>query len=695
MKIWILTNDYKPTYGYGISSYIDQAIRMYTPKHQVSIFTPDSYQSSIESLENNVCIVRYFDKSLTNNEFINMYLGMSHQAAEEILLHIDQNGAPDSIEVQDCMALGYYLLLRKQQGEARLKNTSIVLVAHTPRFLLITANQENQFSHDNYLISMHEKECYRMADAVLCPSKFLADQLREYLPEITITIVPLPFELCQETTCPQDIAQDILFVGRLEPRKGILAALEIIEDMWKKEQPLRVTLIGANYYLEPYACSAIEYISKKYHQAIIQGYLKIIQQLPPALVYEQMRRSRFVLIPSTFDNFPITCLEAMALGTPVIAATSGGQAELINEQTGFIFSWETPADFAKVLDSALQSPQKTLQQKTTAAKELLQAYCGYTNVLTQREKILTAIHKRSFSPYSPKRFAQEQFAKIIPPISEEKLSLELYGVLEKKKGTLLNYTSGKTSERQSIPQLLSIIVITTNPTKTLINRLQQINTTQYGKKELLLIDAGTWLPESNKLLESLLKQKNIPLRFFRIHESNTSKACNCGARLAQGEFITFIRDTEMVSADFYSKAIQQLQQNTAYSFCYSWVAITGLYEQILPMFFPELPYLLYNNVVSPIAVYRRDIYLSFGQKPETYNDGTEDHLSTLHLLQAGHTGQVLLEVLSFIVITNESQAYHPQTLQSVYKELPELIQKYGIETLRLVKANTPCDLTLK
>lgn len=137
-------------------------------------------------------IVRYFDKSHSNNEYINLYLGMSYQAAEELLDFIDKEGAPAAIEIQDCMALGYYLLLRKQQGDKRLQKTCIYLVAHTPRFLLIEANKEQPYTHDNYLITMHEKECYRMADAVICPSQFLAKQLNENLPEIKINIIPLP-----------------------------------------------------------------------------------------------------------------------------------------------------------------------------------------------------------------------------------------------------------------------------------------------------------------------------------------------------------------------------------------------------------------------------------------------------------------------------------------------------------------------
>lgn len=696
MKIWILTNDYKPTYGYGISSYIDQAIHMYQSKHQVTIFTPDIYQNTIETLTENTRIIRFFDKSHTTSEYINIYLGLSKQIAEEVLSQIDKEGcAPDTIEVQDCMALGYYLLLRKQQGEARLSKTTIIVVAHTPRFLLVEANQEHTFAHDNYLIGMHEKECYRLADAVICPSNFLAQKLKKAIPEIDLNIIPLPFELHPQLDLPtQPPLQDILYIGRLEPRKGILTALETIAKLWNKGLKFRVTIVGADYYYEQYRCTAIEYISKNYHQAIINGELKIIQQLPPDIIYEQIQHSRFVLIPSTFDNFPITCLEATALGTPVIISKSGGQAELINETQGFVFSWEEPNSLEKTLETALSSSAEVLAEKSTTARGILNKTCGYSIVLKQRENIIAKAQRGRLTPYTPQFFAKEQFAQRSLPITEEKLALELYGPSEKRKGTVQNYTYGKGTERQIIPELLSIIFITTNPTAATFDKLQHIYNSDYPKKEILLIDAGTWVPESKKLFQAFLKQKNIPIRFFKIHENNASKACNCGARLAQGDYITFIRDTETVDSTFYSKAIQQLKQNIAHSFCYSWLAITGLYEQVLPMFFPELPYLLYNNAVSPIAVYKRDIYLSFGQKPETYNDGTEDHLSTLNLLQTGHTGQVLTEVLSFIVIENEAQAQRPQTLQSVYREQPELIQKYGLEVLQLVQTNTFCDLTL-
>lgn len=55
---------------------------------------------------------------------------------------------------------------------------------------------------------------------------------------------------------------------------------------------------------------------------------------------------------------------------------------------------------------------------------------------------------------------------------------------------------------------------------------------------------------------------------------------------------------------------------------------------------------------------------------------------------------VIPEVLSFIFIEQEDQAYRPHTLQSVYRSQPELIEKYGTETLRLVQNNTFCNLTI-
>lgn len=193
----------------------------------------------------------------------------------------------------------------------------------------------------------------------------------------------------------------------------------------------------------------------------------------------------------------------MALGTPIIASTSGGQAELLDASRGYLFSWTKENDLEQTLLDALAS--NNTQEKNKAALLHLQNSCSYSIVLQQREQLLST--KGMYTPYVSPRYGEVQFTTRLLPVTEIKLAHELYGETKNKKHTIQNYSQGKTTERQTIPELLSIIVTTTNPTKTLVDRLQQIMTTDYAKKEIILIDAGTWLPESAKLLQSLVKQK--------------------------------------------------------------------------------------------------------------------------------------------------------------------------------------------
>ncbi len=60
-------------------------------------------------------------------------------------------------------------------------------------------------------------------------------------------------------------------------------------------------------------------------------------QCPHNQLYPVIKGARLVVLPSLIDNFPNTCLEAMALAKPVVGTTGASFEELIVEgKTGFL-----------------------------------------------------------------------------------------------------------------------------------------------------------------------------------------------------------------------------------------------------------------------------------------------------------------------------------------------------------------------
>lgn len=112
-----------------------------------------------------------------------------------------------------------------------------------------------------------------------------------------------------------------LYVGRLVDGKGIETLLEAWAD---GTMPLPLRIVGDGPMEETVREAArtlpqVEYLGRVQHEGVV------------AL----MKAATLLVFPSLwYENFPLTVLEAMAVGLPVVASDIGVLPELVNETTG-------------------------------------------------------------------------------------------------------------------------------------------------------------------------------------------------------------------------------------------------------------------------------------------------------------------------------------------------------------------------
>jgi D-inositol-3-phosphate glycosyltransferase len=133
--------------------------------------------------------------------------------------------------------------------------------------------------------------------------------------------------------------RDILFVGRIEPLKGIdtlLQAVSLIQERVPQvAENVRVTIIGG----DPWADDPDEEMARlqQLRESLdIGDFVTFLGAKDQAVLPFYYAAAEMVVMPSHYESFGMVALEAMAMGTPVIASEVGGLAFLIQDgENGF------------------------------------------------------------------------------------------------------------------------------------------------------------------------------------------------------------------------------------------------------------------------------------------------------------------------------------------------------------------------
>ena len=119
----------------------------------------------------------------------------------------------------------------------------------------------------------------------------------------------------------------ILFLSRIEKVKGIYECLEIFREISADLQDATLFVAGDGSELEGARQFVLE---NKINNVEFLGYIRIKQKL------ELLKSCNIYLFPTFHpEGLPITVLEAMAFGMPIVTRPMGGLNDLINDQIGF------------------------------------------------------------------------------------------------------------------------------------------------------------------------------------------------------------------------------------------------------------------------------------------------------------------------------------------------------------------------
>lgn len=140
-------------------------------------------------------------------------------------------------------------------------------------------------------------------------------------------------------------AHTILFLSRIEKGKGIYEALDAFALLRQRRPEARMDIVGDGAEL----AGAMEYVGLKE----IHG-VRFFGHLSGAAKYDRLRDGDIYFLPTHSEGMPISVLEAMAAGMPVVTRPVGGIPDFFqNGKMGFLSESFEPKILAGFLERLL------------------------------------------------------------------------------------------------------------------------------------------------------------------------------------------------------------------------------------------------------------------------------------------------------------------------------------------------------
>ena len=250
----------------------------------------------------------------------------------------------DIVHVSEWRGLGYGPLLAKALG-LDFGMTHFVVKGSSPTLWSLEGNRQLVSTEAELGWVFMERRSVELADTVICGSAHLLGWMRSagydlparafVWPNVFPAPDPGPVAAAARAALDGAPLREVVFFGRLEPRKGLVLFADALARLVRRGQaPPRVTFLGkpaGNFD----ALAFIERATRGWPGEVrtLTGY-----GAAEAVAYLASEPGRLAVIPSLLENASIAVTECLQAGIPFVAAATGGTPELVD-----------PADHARAL----------------------------------------------------------------------------------------------------------------------------------------------------------------------------------------------------------------------------------------------------------------------------------------------------------------------------------------------------------
>lgn len=405
MRIGLVSREYPPETGWGgIGTYAHRlAHALAALGHDVHVISRSERLEEYHRTDGDVSVHRIRERKyqgfLSDQLYALLPIGEwrygRRVAAKLKALH---RQAPfDIVEAPEYRAEAFHAVRRSR--------IPIVMKLHSPSYLM-NAMSNTPLSFRERLVNAMERATARQAVAISCPSVEMAGRVVSAwrLPLHAVACVPNPISpVHEELLWPgPEVPPTILFVGRVDHRKGALVMADAIPKILQDVPEARFILVGAPEDQSVRGGSRDVYrrLVDEWRAAGVLDRITLVPwQKDPLALQAYYRRCHVMIVPSLYENFPNVCLEGMLASRAVVAFAVGGIPEIITSGVdGELAQPGDPEAFHRAVVALLRNPERARLMGRAARESVIRHFdAGVIASQTVRwyEEVLATRARRS------------------------------------------------------------------------------------------------------------------------------------------------------------------------------------------------------------------------------------------------------------------------------------------------------------